>query len=177
LLQIQNDRFFRNWRLQTGAEVYPRFATLYPLFSKDWDGFRAFLRGEGIGEPRIDQCELTYVNFINIDEIGGDLAGVRGAFTVFQDKQSDGFLPRPQIMKWEASYPFPQGWGRLHVLANPSFRQRDLKLVVNFTLSARGKPTVASDVDSWFQLSHEWVVRAFDELTTTAMHRVWKKKT
>lgn len=176
LLQIQNDRFLRNWRLRTGEEEYPRFATLYPLFTEDWNGFRRFLSGEGIGEPKIDQCEMTYVNYINIDEIGGKLASMRDAFTFLQKEHDNGFLPEPQIMKWESAYPLPEGVGRLHVAAGPAFRQRDLKLVVNFTLSARGKPSVTDDADAWFQLSHEWIVRAFDELTTPAMHKIWKKK-
>ena len=179
LVQVQNDRFLRNWRLRNGTEPYPRHDTLAPVFWQEWEGFKAFLKDEKIHEPKIDQCELTYVNFIDLDEIGG-LPGTRKAFSVFNQDQEAGFLPTPEILKWEATFALPEGKGRLHVSAAPSFRQRDFKLVINFSLSARGKPLQPNDQDqltSWFAISHEWIVRAFDELTTPKMHKIWKKKT
>jgi uncharacterized protein (TIGR04255 family) len=53
-----------------------------------------------------------------------------------------------------------------------------LRLVINFTLSARGKPLSTSDehLKEWFQVAHEWIVRGFDTLTTPEMHTIWGKK-
>lgn len=179
LLQIQSDRLMRNWRRVDGAEAYPRFEKLFATFWKEWQGFQAFLNDEKIDLPKVDQCEVSYVNFINTDEINGGLSGMENAFTVLRQARPRGFLPLPEIQKWESSYALPEGRGRLHVAAFPNFRQRDFKLVVNLTLSARGKPADGSNdrLAAWFQMAHEWIVRGFEELTTPEMHKIWGKKT
>lgn len=179
LIQIQPDRFLRNWRLQDGNESYPRFEKLFAIFWQEWEGFQAFLREEKIDGPKADQCELTYVNFIDIEEVTGGLSGMASTFSVLCKKEPNGFLPPPEMTKWETSYGLPGGRGRLHVAATPSFRQRDFRLVINFTLSARGKPLGVSNeqLKAWFHLAHEWIVRGFNELTTPEMHRIWGKKT
>jgi uncharacterized protein (TIGR04255 family) len=177
LIQVQVDRFMRNWRLLDGTESYPRFDALFAIFWREWQDFQAFLGEEEIGRAKVDQCDLTYVNYLAIDEINGGFSGMPSAFTVFQ-KHATGFLPPPEIMKWESSYSLPEGRGRLHVAAIPNLRQRDLRLVINFTLSARGKPLSTSDehLKEWFQVAHEWIVRGFDTLTTPEMHTIWGKK-
>jgi uncharacterized protein (TIGR04255 family) len=179
LIQVQNDRFMRNWRMQDGSEVYPRFNTLFPAFWQDWKGFQEFLEEEKLLGPKVDQCELTYVNFIDVDQVKGGLSGMESAFSFLQERNPNSFLPPPLMTKWESSYELPDGRGRLHAAATPNFRARDLKLVVNFSLTARGTPAGMSDIQvtSWFELAHEWIVRGFDELTTPEMHKVWGKKT
>jgi hypothetical protein len=59
------------------------------------------------------------------------------------------------------------------------FRGRDLKLILAMSLVARGAPTgtTETDVSAWFNIAHEWIVRAFDELTNVSMHKIWGKKT
>lgn len=178
LIQLQRDRFLRNWRLQDGTEKYPRFSTLFPAFMNEWSDFQTFLSEEKIEEPKVNQCELTYVNFIDVNEIEGGLSGIGHVLSFFDKNKPSGFLPKPEAVKWESTFPFPAGRGRLNVSASPNFRHRDFKLVINFTLSARGKPADTSIVQlkSWFEMAHEWIVRGFDELTTVEMHNTWKKK-
>jgi uncharacterized protein (TIGR04255 family) len=50
-----------------------------------------------------------------------------------------------------------------------------MKIVLQFTLTARGAPQGGSDeqILAWFDMAHEWVVRAFRELTTPRMHELW----
>lgn len=181
LIQVQNDRFIRNWRLRTGHEDYPRYDSLFASFWREWEGFQSLLRDEKIEGPKVDQCELTYVNYIDLDQIKDGLSGMEHAFVIFEQQDRNDFLPKPSLMKWESAYALPQGRGRLHVSASPIFRHRDFKLVVNFTLSARGNPINEQlpsndQIKAWFDLAHEWIVRGFDELTTPAMHKIWGKK-
>jgi uncharacterized protein (TIGR04255 family) len=178
LVQVQTDRFMRNWRLLNGTEIYPRFNNLFAAFWREWEDFQVFLSEEKIDGPKVDQCEITYVNFIEISQIEGGLSGMENVFSAILKPKQGGFLPPPSAMKWESSYPLPVGQGRLHVAAMPNFRNRDFKLVVNFTLSARGSPEDASrdKLKIWFELAHEWIVRGFDDLTTAKMHKLWGKR-
>jgi uncharacterized protein (TIGR04255 family) len=178
LIQVQPDKFLRNWRLRQGNERYPRFQHLFNLFWEEWEGFQAFLRDEKLGQPKINQCELTYVNYIDLDQVDGGLSGLENAFSILCKPKQPGTLPPPELFSWRSVYPLGNGIGRLHVMATPNFRARDFKLVVNFTLTARGVPAEPSDsqVRSWFESAHEWVVRAFAELTTPEMHQIWKRQ-
>ena len=87
-------------------------------------------------------------------------------------------LPAPEMFNWEAGYTIPDGRGRLHIEVNPVFRARDLKITLQFQLVARGAPVskAEKDVFTWFDLGHEWIARAFDELTTEKMHMLWGER-
>jgi hypothetical protein len=68
--------------------------------------------------------------------------------------------------------------GRLHIAAEPAFRRSDSSPIVVLTLTARGRPLgVGLDgVLAFLDLGHEWIVRAFDSVTTSKMHRIWGRK-
>jgi uncharacterized protein (TIGR04255 family) len=179
LIQVQQDRFLRNWRrLQALTENYPRFDTLFGLFWKEWVAFRDFLKEQRIDEPKIDQCELTYVNLIDSEAVSGSFERLPSIFVNLRERER-GFLPNPELFQWEARFPLPEGRGRLHVEAVPAFRKSDFKLLMRFNLAARGSPKGTTDalVNEWFGIAHEYIVRGFDELTTAEMHRTWKKHT
>jgi hypothetical protein len=61
---------------------------------------------------------------------------------------------------------------------NPVFRARDMKLALALNLTARGAPSGGSSeqIAAWFDLAHEWIVRAFAELTAPAGHEAWGRK-
>lgn len=49
--------------------------------------------------------------------------------------------------------------------------------ILNLNMVARGTPT-PSDIDgaiAFLRLGHEWIVRAFAEITTPEMHAKWKR--
>jgi uncharacterized protein (TIGR04255 family) len=178
LIQVQPDRFLRNWRQITGDEVYPRFGPLIDSFWREWGEFRKFVQDEKLGAIQLDQCELSYVNQIEPSQKWDGFSGLSDVFSVLRQKDNAAFLPAPELFNWQSRYVLPSGIGRLNVEVAPVFRGRDMKLIVNFTLTARGMPVDASEdrVKGWFHTAHEWIVRGFDELTTPAMHTIWSKK-
>jgi uncharacterized protein (TIGR04255 family) len=178
LIQLQSDRFLRNWRQLSGTDPYPRYSSLAREFRQEWEGFLAFLEEQGIGRPAVNQCELSYVN--NLEPTGAwqDISDLARAFTLLRRPDPSGFLPAPEVLALEASYKLPGGRGRLHVAMQPGFRGRDFKLIQALNLTARGAPE-AGDVDkvlAWFDIAHEWIVRGFDELTVPEIHKVWGRK-
>ncbi len=64
LIQLQTDRFLRNWRQIDGTERYPRFAYLIERFKNEWESFLSFLTDEKVGQPNVNQCDLSYINHL-----------------------------------------------------------------------------------------------------------------
>jgi uncharacterized protein (TIGR04255 family) len=178
LIQVQQDRFLRNWRQLEGTDPYPRYSYLAQEFKQEWEGFLAFVHDEQLGQPSANQCELTYVNNINGRESWRDFSEVAKLFSLLKEPKESKFLPTPEMLGWETRYKLPGGRGRLHVQMNPAFRSRDLKLTLSLTLTARGAPAGGSpdQIMAWFDLAHEWVVNAFNDLTEPELHEIWKKK-
>jgi uncharacterized protein (TIGR04255 family) len=178
LIQVQGDRFLRNWRQVEGNERYPHFRRLSEDFGRAWEGFIAFTNDHGFGPVKVNQCELTYINSIEKGAGWSELGELDGVFSVLRPRAPGGFLPPPETLSWQARYKLPDNRGRLHVEMNPVFRGRDLKLALSFNLTARGAPTGGSleQVAEWFDLAHEWAVRAFAELTEPAAHKLWEMK-
>ena len=178
LIQLQQDRFIRNWQVQ-GDAVYPRFKVLAAEYKEEWSGFLSFLSSQEIQAPVIDQCELTYVNHIDIDltpEKG--FSQLPRVFPSMGAITTGGFLPAPEAVQWQLRYLLPESRGRLFIDMNPAFRASDMKFVLVLTLTARGAPASESSEDAfeWFDLAHEWIVRSFNELTGPDMHKSWGKR-
>ncbi len=177
LVQLQRDKLFKNWRKLAGNEPYPRYSKLIQEFSGEWETFLAFLREHDIAQPKPNQCELTYVNHLIPDDQKG-LGDPSTQFTFFRPQPSASFLPPAEVFTWSARFQLPDGRGRLHVQANPAFRARDMKLVLLLNLTARGAPAGHSTEQfrGWFDLAHEWIVRAFEQITDPSLHKLWGKK-
>jgi uncharacterized protein (TIGR04255 family) len=172
LIQVQHDRFIRNWRRVTGSETYPRYARLRPLFERDWQRYLDFLDQEDIERPQVNQCEVTYVNHVPIDvaELGDAHMIVRAL-----SPMSGVFLPRPETTALNVRYVMGDQQGRLHVNLQPAVRLDDRSPVLQLTLTARGTPRSSQleDILAWLDLGHEWVVRGFTDFTNDAMHKSW----
>jgi hypothetical protein len=80
------------------------------------------------------------------------------------------------MLTLEARSPMPEG-GRLRVMMQPAIRRQGAKEVLQSTLTARGRPRRPELGASlgWFDLGHEWIVRGFTDLTTAAMHTIWRR--
>jgi len=178
LIQLQQDRFIRNWRQVEGDEAYPRFPRLAQDFRREWEVFLAFLSDENLGEAKVNQCELTYVNNVERGSGWNELSDLPKVFSLLRAPKEGGFLPPPELMSWELRYKLPDGRGRLRAQMTPVFRARDMKMALQLNLTVRGAPAGASpeQVFAWFDLAHEWAVRGFCELTEPSMRQLWGEK-
>src|SRR5262245_53751366 len=66
LIQIQDDKFIRNWRKTGEADQYPRYERIRDAFKADYKVFADFVVGSGLGSLQPTQCEVTYVNHIKV---------------------------------------------------------------------------------------------------------------
>lgn len=179
LIQVQHDRFVLNWRKVIGTESYPRYPVLRERLQEEWGRFCDFLRDEKLDRPKINQCEVLYVNNIEYEKGWsgyGELDKVIAALAT--PKPRNRFLPHPERVTMQVTYRLEENAGRLHVSVVPVIRARDGKEVLQMTLTARGAPKSTSDEDvfAWLDLGRKWVVRGFADFTTETMHNVWGKQ-
>lgn len=180
LLQVQRDRFTRNWAKVGEDGLYPRFNTLFPAFKADFNDFVQFLNVEGLGAPTIRQCELTYVNSIRTDSNWsrhGQLVELLGPWS---GELTERFLGEPEDVQVNLRYIIPgagQPIGRMYVAVQPAWTP-DKEPIFLMTLTARGSP-YSSDFDGvsgFMTNAHEWIVRGFTTLTTRRMHETWERR-
>jgi uncharacterized protein (TIGR04255 family) len=178
LLQIQQDRLIHNWRRQNESQVYPRYERVRALFRKEMDAFTKFVATEGFGDIRPNQCEVTYVNTIdlpagshrNLQEICPLWSGETSAPIDLQLENSTVQL-RYFLKEDERNI------GRLYVGFTPAVKPSDLSPVFRIDITARAKPREESISAAFDLLDHERdkVVRAFAAVTTPQMHEIWER--
>ena len=133
---------------------------------------------EGRGAMEPNWVEVSFINHVEAPEGHSGLGTI--AATV-RDSTGDAFLPKREEAELRERFLIVEGdtpIGRLHFSVSPAFRTSDGESIWIVTLTARIKAT-GEGLQSAFarlDLAHEWVVRAFDELTTESMHAVWGKE-
>ena len=174
LIQVQQDRFHQNWRKLKSDDKYPRYAELYPKFIKSWKLFNSFVNELSLGAIEPNQYELTYVNHIPRGEGWVDLADVEKVFPEFQCKVGDRFLPEPENISWRKVYRLPNNSGRLHVSLGLAVSRELSDRIMVLDLTARG--FTPNQMDTWFDIAHEWIVKGFTDLTGQSVQdSVWKR--
>jgi uncharacterized protein (TIGR04255 family) len=178
LLQLQRDRFVRNWR--KGREPYPRYEFIRTSFREQFERLCKFIEDRKLGSCVPNQCEVTYVNHIPWGRDGQPSENLSEVITMWTAETSDSFLGKPEQVDLAARYVITDAGrpiGRLHVAANPRYRADDLQPILALTLTARGRPEEGMDgMMKFMELGHEQIVRGFASITTLAMHKKWGRR-
>jgi uncharacterized protein (TIGR04255 family) len=175
MIQVQNDRFVKNWRKQTEADPYPHYEpVIKPAFERDFGEFEAFLAEEGLGKLNVNQCEVTYVNHI-VSGAGWQHFGEVDQLFTFWNKESplpavaDAALHLRLLIPDENGRPI----GRLHIDIQPAFQASDNRPMYVVNLTARGQQGTGIQ---FFDIGRQWIVKSFEQLTTENMHVIWGGK-
>ena len=177
MIQVQNDRFIKNWRKAGEKDEYPRYElTIKPAYQRDFAEFQSFLAEEKLGTISVNQCEVTYVNHIVSGDGWETHSDIHQIFTFWN--QSTAPLPgNPEDVTLQMRFPITNDQnepiGRLHVDVQPAFRSTDNQPMYVLNLTARGQ--YGSGI-GFFDIGRRWIVETFDRLTTAEMHRIWGKK-
>lgn len=182
LLQVQSDRLVHNWRCQSPDDNYPHYEPLRERFAAEVKQVQKFLIAKKLGTISPNQCEVTYINHIDLGEGIDPSDRLAEIFTVWTEQYSDTFLKRIERGQFNVSFILTDGsdapYGRLHVGVQPAIRRATSAAVLQFTLTARGKPqkeTIKSAFD-WLDRGRIAVVRGFTSLTRPEMHQAWRRK-
>lgn len=176
VMQLQKERFLHNWRRVKDDDSYPRFAAVSERFHSAWQAFLAFCREEQLSEPQINQLELTYINHIPQGEGWDSLTDVGEVLPDLAWRPKHDFLPSPESIAWQGNFLLPERRGRLHVSVRHAVRRADERPVLLCELTARGMPPLAEpeQIQAWFALGREWIVRGFADLTgPTVQKEIW----
>ncbi|MCY2987034.1 MAG: TIGR04255 family protein [Planctomycetota bacterium] len=178
LIQVQSNRFTYNWRKTEADDSYPHYDEwVRPSFEDAWKQFLDFVREQQLGDVEVLQCEVSYINHIEVDKGWHTAADLSTVFPCWSGKSRGEFLPAPEDVSFEVNYRLPDDRGRLRVSLSPAIRHKDGVEILQLTLTARGKPTDGTTAATleWIDLGREWVVRGFADFTSANMHSLWKR--
>lgn len=179
LIQLQNNRFYFNWRRMQDDEAYPRYKNIIKAFKHNLEIFNDFLQKEGVGSISIENCELTYINQIPKGEGWDTLGDISGVFRDFSWFTGQRFLPTPIGIGGQAQFALPDEKGQLQVSLQYGTRKRPPKhpiLILQMAATGLGEDNSREGVWEWFELAHEWIVRGFTDLTENRIQdEIWKR--
>jgi uncharacterized protein (TIGR04255 family) len=181
LIQVQQDRFIHNWRKRQDGQgpTYPRYRVLRESFKAELGTFFRFLEKEGVGLAKPNQCELVYVNQINVRSVGlvdhGDFSKIVTAWSDLGDP----LLSRVENVGINARYFIKnqsgEPIGRLHITFNPLFIQGQNEPAYQAQFLGRGAP-LGEGLEGVFEFldkAHEYAVRAFLAVTSPSLQEMW----
>jgi uncharacterized protein (TIGR04255 family) len=178
LVQLQQDRFLYNWKRADPSQPYPRYPAVLQRFRALFEGFVAFLEEHALGDIRVNQLELTYVNHM-VGGAGWQSYGDVGV--VLPDhvwRQGNRYLPIPAAFTWRTRFDMPNERGRLHIAAQSGRRKGSDDLLLRLDLTARGMfDGDANDhLWKWFDEANSWIVQGFIDVTGADMQKhVWRR--
>jgi uncharacterized protein (TIGR04255 family) len=174
VLQIQNNKFYYNWRKSLNA--YPTFAETYPEFLRYLDMFEHFVIDAGLQVTPRNQWELTYVNHIpkgTLWESTSDWPAIFPGLLGAPSKPASHVICEGISGTWRFEI-LPRK-GRLHVAIQHA-RNNEGQEVLLMNLTARG-PVVTGDYESdlsfGINIGHDALVRTFCHISSDAALAFW----
>ena len=181
-VQIQHDRFIRNWRKGDENDVYPRYEKhIRPRFESEFRRFIEFAHACELGEVKPVQCEIAYFNVIHpVPSVWESFRDMHGATSTYSlppvtdlPLEHDGSHLRQVFAILDSTGQFA---GRLYTEVAPAIV--DDRQAIRFNLTARGHPR-CSTVDAameFLDLGRRLIVKFFEYATTEGMHNSWKRE-
>lgn len=174
LIQLQPDRFIRNWRKLELDDAYPRYEQrLRPEFLNDFKKVAHFYQENNLGILKPNQCEVSYVNHIDADKAHYLLNDVfvgwseQYELSEIADIESININIKHIIKDSDGEF-----IGRLYVKIQPAFKLQDDKPIFLIELTIKGRPLGEGieGVMNFMDMGREKIVRAFTKMTTKEMH-------
>ena len=180
LIQIQNDRFYSNWRqIDAAKDEYPHFDYVTNRFFDTYKKWEAFVQATMLTTLSPIECEVSYINIIPRERGWTSSASLGELFPDFAWRLGrPRFLAPPERLTWQMSFPLPDAKGTLTVRMTPAARTTDKAEVIRLEFQARVPCTQnePAAMRACFELAHEWIVNSFADLTSMKVQRdVWRR--
>ena len=176
LLQLQRDRFVVNWRQVVGDEAYPRFdQSVLPTFKTEFAKYKSFIENTVGGKVDVKSCELAYYNNLVMGVDWENIQDALSNFSYFRKPTGSGYLPSLETINMSGVFKIPNSKGRLGFNIAHALRPKDMKQIIQFSLTARSNIEDSSDagIARWLLNARECIVRCFTDLTTERAHERW----
>ncbi|PNG53158.1 MULTISPECIES: TIGR04255 family protein [unclassified Variovorax] len=173
LVQLQQNRFYYNWRSRPGGGEYPRFPQLLKDSQEIWAVLDDVV-GELTGiKLQTIGGEITYVNYID-GEPGSVAAIAQNSLRDFFWNEGDRFLPPPAGFNRSLTFPLPDGSSTLEVVLQPAKNMATKQEAIKLELAVRGPIIEGETYDRWIVKAHDFLVAGFKDLTSSNMHSLWE---
>lgn len=179
LIQFQKDRVVLNWKKSPGAGAYPRYDAIRENFVATLNKVDTYLASNGLKKIDPNQCEISYINHIHIkdgslsDQISNTFSGVfSGLLEGGECEPEDIRFMLRHIIKDGDSEPI----GRL-ITSVESGISVDGSRLINFTLTARGRPSkpAIGEVLNFLDRGRKVINWSFLKATSEESHARWGK--
>jgi uncharacterized protein (TIGR04255 family) len=176
-VQIQKYALFANW-LKTSDEVaYRPYVERRQEFETQLNQVKNFIHDEGIGQFEPTSWNVTYINHIDYEGFCNVGPAIARSLTFWTDQSSDNWLPKPDKVVLDFTFPINDNAGRLNVNLTPAVVLSNKRHVLRLDLTARGqlKTRDMASALAAIDMGHEWIVRGFASLTRPEMHQIWER--
>lgn len=175
LLQLHPGWFACNWRKVQPHDEYDRWGQRREAFRHYFSDLSGYLVEDGSGEPKIRQCEVTYINHIFPSSVWSDHAEFSKIFEVAL--KTDTPNPLEQV-SFQAQFALAEGgdpYGRLYTKILPAFAPDGRTPLYVFELTARGAPQGDGTEGAlrFLDRGRRAIDLTFVALTTAQMHQEW----
>jgi uncharacterized protein (TIGR04255 family) len=182
LIQIQADRLILNWNRHPAANQffeYPRYESLIGQFKDKFAVLSKFVSDRKLGEIKINQCEIAYVNIFALPDNSDPRSELQEMFKFWSNEYKDDQGLLLEDANISMRYPLKREgtpYGRLVVTVQPVVNRSDpLKFSIQFTLTVKGRPDNETEAAAleFFERGRSVIVKAFASLTRAKMHKEW----
>jgi uncharacterized protein (TIGR04255 family) len=180
LIQIQPDRFIRNWRRLDSSDEYPRYEKhMRGELLKNLNMLDSFYQESGRSKLQPNQCEISYINHIEVNKAHKRLNEI---FTGWSDQYDLSNIADLEDINLTIKHIVKNGdgefIGRLHVKITPAIRLIDDSPIFVIELTLRGCPLEKNveGIIKFMDFGRETIVRAFTKMTTPKMHKIWNRE-
>jgi uncharacterized protein (TIGR04255 family) len=171
LIQIQQDRFYVNWRQTERSEPYIRFPAIQAEHDRLLALFESYIQRVTGRANQTVRYELTYVNLLPQGEGWKDFAGLDDVLKDWRWPAPSTVITPSDRFASQIEFKLPEGAGSLTVKLQTATRARDGLPVLKMELIAAGDATPSMARDRWTEIAHDAIVKTFKELTTDKMHQ------
>jgi uncharacterized protein (TIGR04255 family) len=179
VVQIQQDRIVHNWR-KKGDSPYPHYEPLRAQFEREIKIFERFLDREKLGQLAPNQCEIAYVNTIELPDGENPHSNLQRVSPIWAGE----LPPSPGCLLEDAGFQArfvlrdrDNSIGRLYVVFSPKFDPSGKPPALLLQITARGRPKSGAMADAFdfLDLGRREIVQTFDNVTSSELHRIWGK--
>lgn len=172
LIQLQNNRFFYNWRKnENELNVYPHFEEVYSNFKKFFDTFLDICVSNEV-KININQLELTYLDHINPHDFNIENGLLSEIYTFYK---TDTIFKNTNRFNITFSSPLEVCGGHFNININSAIKKPTEELIIVMDSTIRGMLNQqVKDIDTWFKTAHDCIGEQFLKLTTQKAKTIWQ---
>ena len=175
-VQLQPDRLTVNWQKTESTGQYPHYGNIEGFLIEAWAGLERLADRLGDPVPRVDVCDVLYVNRLRGPEGWHEHDDTARLIEPWNGWYSDGYLPEPSAFSLHLHYHLDdRGWLNIDTW-EASDEEGDMLMLL---LQSRGRlPEEACGFDDaveFMRAAHEWIVRGFASVTTLRAHQAWER--